>query len=161
MRYVMKQKFWSFGDDFRIQDEERNDVFIVDGKAFSWGDKLSFQDTDCNEVAYISQKLLTLMPRYHIYRAGELFAEVVKKFSWFRENFLLDVPGPNDYAIEGSFWDHEYSFTRGNRLVAQVSKRYFAWTDTYGVDINEDEDDITILATVVVIDLVCHDDNDD
>jgi uncharacterized protein YxjI len=35
-----------------------------------------------------------------------------------------------------------------------VSKRFFAFSDTYGVDIVDGEDDITILATAVVIDLV-------
>ena len=40
MRYLLKQKFWSWGDDFRIQDAEGRDVFFVDGRAFSWGDKL-------------------------------------------------------------------------------------------------------------------------
>jgi uncharacterized protein YxjI len=41
MRYLLKQKFWSWGDDFTIKDAEGRDVYFVDGKAFSWGDKLS------------------------------------------------------------------------------------------------------------------------
>src|SRR6266498_3906469 len=48
---VLKQKFWSWGDDFRIQDAEGRDVFFVDGLAFSWGDKLSFQDMQRRELA--------------------------------------------------------------------------------------------------------------
>jgi len=35
-----------------------------------------------------------------------------------------------------------------------VSKEYFSFKDTYGIDIVQGEDDITILATAVVIDLV-------
>jgi uncharacterized protein YxjI len=154
---MMKQKFWSWGDDFAIQDADGNDVFLVDGAAFSWGDKLSFQDMNGNELAFISQKLLTFMPKYEIYRGGGKFAEVKKEFSWFKNRFTLDVPGPNDYSITGSFWDHEYTFTRGGREVAWVSKAYFSWTDTYGIEIIDGEDDVAILATCVVIDLVCHD----
>ena len=41
--------------------------------------------------------------------------------------------------------------------MARVSKAYFSWSDTYGIDIEVGEDDITILATAVIIDLVCHD----
>ena len=51
------------------------------------------------------------------------------------------------------------STARQGREVARVSKAYFSWSDTYGIDIDDDEDDITILATAVVIDLVCHDDD--
>jgi uncharacterized protein YxjI len=70
----------------------------------------------------------------------------------------VDVPGPEDYEAEGDFLQHEYAFSRSGQNVAQVSKRFFAWTDTYGIDIAEGEDDVTILAAAVVIDLCCHDD---
>ena len=53
MRYLLKEKFWGWGDDYAIKDENENPVFIVDGAAFSWGDKLSFQDTSGNELAHI------------------------------------------------------------------------------------------------------------
>ncbi|MGZ0169318.1 MAG: LURP-one-related/scramblase family protein [Planctomycetales bacterium] len=86
-----------------------------------------------------------------------MFAEVVKEFTWFKSKFTLDVPGPNDYEITGSFWEHEYSFSRQGRTVASVSKKLFALTDTYGIDIVSGEDDVAILATAVVVDLVCHD----
>ena len=71
------------------------------------------------------------------------------------------VPGPNDYEITGSFWQHEFSFTRQGREVAQVSKSYWSWTDSYGVQIVDDEDDIAILCTCIVIDQVLHDGQND
>jgi len=158
MRYQMRQKFFSFGDKFMIKDENGRDVYFVDGKVFSWGDKLSFQTADNREeIAFIAQKLWSFMPKYEIHRDGIVFAEVVKEFSWFKSKFTLDVPGPNDYEITGSFWQQEYSFTRRGRTVASVSKKWFSLTDTYGIDIVSGEDDVAILATAVVIDLVCHD----
>ena len=157
MRYLQKQKFWSWGDDFAIRDEQGRDVFFVDGRAFSWGDKLSFQDTQKNELAFIRQKLLAWGPTYEIEVHGRLVAVVKKKlFTLLRCKFTVDVPGPDDLEAQGSFLDHEYSFERQGREVAQVSKRWFSWTDTYGVDIAEGEDDVLILATAVVIDMVCH-----
>jgi uncharacterized protein YxjI len=44
MIYRIKEKFWSWGNDFTITDEHGRDIYRIDGKAFSWGDKLSFQD---------------------------------------------------------------------------------------------------------------------
>jgi uncharacterized protein YxjI len=157
MRYVLKQKFWSWGDDFRIQDADGKDAFFVDGRAFSWGDKLSFQDMEKNELAFIRQKLLAWGPTYEIEVHGRLVAVVKKKlFTLLRCKFTVDVPGPDDLEAQGSFLDHEYTFERRGREVAQVSKRWFSWTDTYGVDIVSGEDDVLILATAVVIDMVCH-----
>ena len=159
MRYMMKQKLWCLGDDFVIKDADDNDVFLVDGKAFSFGDKLSFQDMNGNELAFISQKLLSFKKTYEVYRQDRLFATVVKELTFFKDRFTVDVPGPNDYEVRGNFLDHEYTFLRSGREVAHVSKEYFTWADTYGVDIVDGEDDITILATAVVIDLVCHEHN--
>jgi uncharacterized protein YxjI len=154
MRYVMKQKVWSLGDDYTIRDAEGNDVFLVDGKVFSLGHKLSFQDMEARELAFISQKLLSFRPTYELYRNDALFATVQKDFTFFRDHFTVDVPGPNDYEVSGNFMDYEYVFRRQASEVAVVSKRFLAFSDTYGVDIVDGEDDITILATAVVIDLV-------
>ncbi len=157
MRYVMRQKLLACGDDFTIQDESGRDAFFVDGKAFSLGDQLSFQDMQGIELASIRQKLLAWGPTYEILGRGQLQA-IVKKavFTLFHCSFSVDVPGPDDLEARGSFTDHEYTFERGGRVVAEVSKRWFAWTDTYGVDIAEGEDDLLILASSVVIDLSCH-----
>lgn len=157
MRYVMKQKLFCWGDDFRIRNEAGTDVFFVDGRAFSIGDKLSFQDMQGNELAFIRQKLLAWGPTYEIHRNGQLAATVKKQlFTLFHCRFMVDVPGPNDYEAKGDFLDREYNFERQGDTVAQVSKRWFTWTDTYGVDIREGEDDVLLLASTVVIDMVCH-----
>jgi uncharacterized protein YxjI len=160
MRYVMRQKLLSWGDDFTIKDASGNDVFFVDGKAFSIGSKLSFQDMQGNELAFIKQKLLNWGPTYEISRAGQVVAVVKKQlFALFHHRFTVDVPGPDDLEAKGSFTDHEYTFTRGERTVATVSKKWFSWADTYGVDIADGEDDILILASTVVVDMACHPDD--
>ncbi len=160
MRYVMKQKLFCWVDDFRIQTEAGTDAFFVDGKAFSIGDKLSFQDLAGNEAAFIRQKLLSWGPTYEIYREGELAAVVKKElFTFFHCRFTVDVPGPDDLEAEGNFLDREYTFSRGGQSVAQVSKQWFTLADTYGVDITDGEDEVLILASTVVIDMVCHADN--
>lgn len=157
MRYVMKQKLFAFGDDFTIQDETGRDAYFVDGKAFSIGDKLSFQDMQGNELAFIKQKLFAWGKTYEIYRGG-ILAAVVKKelFTLFNCRFTVDVPGPDDLEATGDFLDHEYQFTRGDRAVASVSKQWFSFRDTYGIDVAEGEDPVLVLASAVVVDMACH-----
>jgi uncharacterized protein YxjI len=157
MRYVMKQKLFSWGDDFYIRDEAGRELFFVDGKAFSFGDQLSFKSLDGQELAFIRQKLLSWGATYEIYRNGTLAAVVKKElFTFFICKFIVDVPGPDDLQARGNFLDHEYVFDRGGNAVATVSKQWFSWSDTYGVDIADAEDQILILAATVVIDMVCH-----
>ena len=160
MRYVLRQKLMSFGDDFTIRDESGRDAYFVDGKALSIGDKLSFQDMNGNELAFISQKLLAWGKTYEISRNGQVVAVVKKEvFALFHHRFTVDVPGPDDLEAEGDFMDHEYTMQRGDRVVATVSKKWFSWTDTYGIEIADGEDEVLILASAVVIDQACHPDD--
>lgn len=161
MRYILSQRIFALGDDFRIKYEDGRDAFVVDGKLWSIGDKLSLQDLAGNELAVIRQRLITLSPTYEIYRGDQLYATVKKAlFTLFRASFAIDVPGPDDLEAQGDFLDHEYSFRRGGREVAHVSKRWLSFADTYGVEIADGEDDLLILACAVVIDLVAHDQRD-
>jgi len=160
MRYVMRQKILSLADNFTIKDEQERDIYVVKGKLFSFGDKLSFQDTAGNELVYIDQRLLNWGPTYELWRGAELLAVVKRQlFSFIHHRFTVDVPGPNDLEAEGDFLDHEYTFTRDGSVVATVSKRWFSWTDTYGIEIADGDDPVLVLASAVVVDMVCHDDN--
>jgi uncharacterized protein YxjI len=155
----MKQKWLSFGTDYSVMDEAGNEAFFIDGRAVALGNQLSVESPRGSEVAFISQKLFSWGPTYEITRGGSLAAVVKKKlFTFFRCQFEVDVPGPDDLLAEGDFLDFEYEFTRSGRSVARVSKRFFSWTDTYGIEMLPGEDDALIVASVVVIDLCCHQD---
>ena len=159
MRYVMKQKLFSFTDDYNIADEAGNDVYFVKGKLLSLGKNLSFRDMAENELTHIQQKILNFAPTYEIWHGGELEAVVKKElFTFFHCVFHVDEPGHDSLTAEGEFTDHEYTFTRGGRAVATVSKQWFTFADTYGVDVDESEDAVLILACTVVIDEACHGD---
>jgi uncharacterized protein YxjI len=162
MRYVMKQKLFAWGDDFTIKTEGGQDAYFVDGKALSFRNKLSFQDMQGRELVFIRQKMLSWGPTYELYRQGELYAVVKKQlFTFFHCRFTVDVAGPDDLEAKGDFLEREYTFTRSDRQAGTVSKRWFTWSDTYGVDVVEGEDDVLILASTVVIDTICHDDKGD
>jgi uncharacterized protein YxjI len=154
----MVQKLFCWGDDYRVLDQDGNDVYLVDGQAFVFLKRsLVFKDMAGNELAEIRQRLMTWGPTYDILRDGDIVATVSKHlFTLIACKFTVDVPGPDDLEATGSLFDYEYVFKRHGRTVATVSKKYFSWTDSYGVDIADNEDDILILASSVVIDLCCH-----
>ena len=156
MRYVMKQKLFSWADEYTIKTETGEDAFLVDGKAFSLGKQLSFQDMQGNELVYIKQRVLSLGPTYEIYKGEAHFATIHKDFTLFKCHFSVHVDDQGDLDAEGDLSDHEYVLAREGQAVAAISKAWFQWSDTYGVDIADGEDAVLILATTVVIDLACH-----
>jgi len=156
--YFLKQKFWTLGDHFSIVDEQGNPQFKVHGKLFSLGDRLRFYDVNGNELAFIKQKLLSLKKQYRIYRNQDLWARVMKKITLFKDIYIMDVRGPDDYIIRGDFTDHLYTFIRKGKPVAFITKKWFSWGDSYMIEIDPEEDDVLILTAAIVIDMTSHDD---
>jgi len=158
MRFKVKQKIFSFGDNFVIRDEWDREQYMVKGKVFALGDKLRFYDMSGRELLYIEQKLFRFLPEYTIYQGSRPIATVKKEFSFFRPRFnIWSTMG--DYRIEGNFFGMDFSILKNGSVVAQVSKKWFSWADTYGVDIDDTENYAFILALVIIIDQVIHDNN--
>ena len=161
MRYLMKQKIFSFGDKFAIRDENGEGAYFVNGEVFSLGHKLAFEDLQGRELLHIRQKLLSWGPTYELYRGEEHVATIKKEiFTLFHCTFNIHLDDEGDLEAKGSLSDHEYFISRDGESVAQISKRWFSLSDTYGVDIADSQDPVLILASTVVIDLCCHDKRD-
>jgi uncharacterized protein YxjI len=154
MRYIIRERFFRLGEDSDITDEFGRPVLQVDGKVLSLHNTLIVRDMSGTEVAKVERELVTLRPTYRITQQGQKVAEVRKKlFSPFVDRFTIDIPGPDDMTMTGSLLEHDYIITRGDRLVATISKQWISLTDTYGVDIAPGEDDLLILCSVLALDL--------
>jgi uncharacterized protein YxjI len=155
MRYLIHEKLLAFGQDSLIKNEKGRPVFDVDGKALSVFNTLVIRDMEKNKIATIKQKLPAISPTYEITREGQEPTKIHKQLiSPFADRFTVDIPGPDDLHIKGSLSEHEYTITRGDLVVATVSKGWFRELETYGVDIASGEDDVLILACVLTIDLI-------
>lgn len=153
MLYKLNSKILTLGSNYQIWNRHDEPVFNVKGRILSFGHDLTMESVKGVEIARIKQQLLNFLPTFDLYLGEKHFATISRKFSWMKKHFKLDVPGPNDYDIEGSFWNYEYEFRRREGIVASVSRKFLSMTGVYGVDIAKGEDDVSILATVVVIDL--------
>lgn len=157
MKYILKQKLISIGDDFYILDENKNKVFEVDGKFFTVGEKLYFKDIEGNKLFTIKKKLARLTDTYHIEKNGETFVKIHKEmFTLFKDKFEIKTPY-GEIVAKGSFLDYDYSFKLKGKKIGEVSKKFFSLRDSYAIDIKDFDDPALLLACTVVIDMICHD----
>jgi uncharacterized protein YxjI len=152
MRYQLKDKLFSIGGDAMIQDASGRDLLFVDGKAISLGRRLEIKDLQGNKLATIQQQLIALTPTFEIHQHGEVRAKISMKLLSLRDRLKIDVPGNDDMEARGDIFHHEYGIFRGGREVAHISKAWIALSDTYGIDIDDDQDQVLVLACAVVID---------
>ena len=155
MRFILKQKLFAWGNDFHILNEQGKEVYFVDGTGIALVNRLTMKDSSQSEVAFIQQIVFSWGREYEIFRDGVLQARVSqKKLSRAKIVFGVDVPGPDDPQAEGDFYNHEYEFLLGKKVIARVSKQ--GLDEGYGVEILTEADPAVVLASVVVIDVITH-----
>jgi uncharacterized protein YxjI len=152
MRYMLKNKLFSLGGDSTIKDQHGHDIYLVDGAAISIGRRLAIKDMKGHELATIHQALISLTPTFEIHEKEGVSARVSMKLLTLRDRLKIDVPGSDDLEAHGNLFHREYDIRRGRREVAHISKRWISLTDSYGIEIDDDQDQVLLLACAVVID---------
>jgi uncharacterized protein YxjI len=157
-RFKMKEKLFAFGDDFWIEDEHGRKAYKIDGKVLRLADTLDFEDARGQKLVRMHGKVITIRGTIRLERPGGKDASVKKDLiNIVRDHLTLNIQGEPDIDIRGNLLDHEYEFRRGNDKIAEVSKKWFRLRDTYGVQIEQGQDEVLILAATVAVDQLCHD----
>ncbi len=151
MKLYVKQKLFSIGERFTVKDEFENDRYYVEGEWFSIPKRFHIYDSQNREVLLLQSKLFSFMTAYQIIRDGEVAAEIVKEFSFFRPKYRIDG---SPFSVEGDVFTHDYRILRDGVPVAEISKEWFTWGDSYMINNFSGEDEEMLLAILIVIDCV-------
>jgi uncharacterized protein YxjI len=158
MQYQMREKIFSIGDDYWIENSRGERVFKVDGKALRIRQTAIIEDVDGAELCKVQEKELRLRDTMEIERNDHTLATVKKALIQpLRQRYSVDVRDGDDLDVHGNIVDHEYTIERDGDKVAEVSKRWFRVRETYGIEILPGQDDALILAVTVCLDRMSHD----
>lgn len=156
MKYRIKQKLFSLTDSFTIDDDNGQPVYTAKGKVFSISSSQTLYDAAGREVLKVKRKYLSLLPACRLVNADGTEWLIRKKFwPFWTTRFSVSTPEGN-LEINGNLWQHEYEIREHNRLLASVSKKWFSWSDSYGVNVYESKWTPQLLAAVIVIDRIQH-----
>jgi len=157
-RYQMREKLVSFGDDFWIENDRGERVFKVNGKMMRVRGTLEFENTEGKVKAQIQERMLRAKDSMAIEDGkGHKAAEVKRALiTPIRERWVVRIADGPDLEVQGDLLAHEYKIGDGKQKVAKVSKKWFRIRDSYGVQIEPDQDDAVILAVTVAIDAMVH-----
>ena len=160
-RYKIRQKMFSIGDDFWIENQEGTKVFKIDGKALRLRKTLFFEDMNGNKLAKIQERLLAIKDTMVVEAPDGTDMAVIKKglIAPLGDHWAVNVRGGPDLDVQGNILDLEYSIMQRRNKIAEVSKKWLSLTDTYGVEIADGQNDILILAVAIAIDMMAHDED--
>ena len=156
LRFQMRQKMLSIGDDYWIEDDSGAKAFRVNGKAMRVRDTWVLEDGSGREVATIREKKLSIRDKIKIELAGGREATVKKAMIGFRDRFVVEVDGGGDLKVHGNIVDHEYDIERDGKKIAEISKKWFRLRDTYGVEVRDPLEAVLVLAVTVAVDAMSH-----
>ena len=149
MKLLFKQRFFSWFDSYDIYNEAGETVYTVEGK-LSWGHCLHILDSYGQHIATVKQQVLTFLPKFDLYVGERCIGTIRKEFTFFHPSFTMDFCG---WTVEGSFMEWDYTIVdAAGRQVASVSKELFHWTDTYVIDVAEEQNALYALMVVLAID---------
>jgi uncharacterized protein YxjI len=100
-RYKIRQKLFSIGDDFWIENQDGQKVFKVDGKALRLRKTLIFEDMDGNKLCQIQERWLPIKETMAIDGPdGEQMAVVRKALiTPLRDKWDVKVKGGPDLDV--------------------------------------------------------------
>ena len=149
MKLWFKQRFFSWFDSYDIYNEAGETVYTVKGQ-FAWGHLLKIYDADGREVGTVREKVITWLPKFEMYLGEQYVGCISKEFTLFSHKYNMDY---NGWHIDGDWLGWDYSVVESTgRIVAQISKELWNWTDTYVIDVHEPEDALCALMLVLAID---------
>ncbi|MFI9330475.1 LURP-one-related/scramblase family protein [Kitasatospora sp. NPDC052868] len=155
MRYLIREKLFTIGDDYWIEDENGHRAFLVDGKVLRLRDTFELKDTSGRVLAVIKEKAFTVRDAMKIENAdGDVIATVREKlFTPFRDKYHVELAGGGELKIHGNLIDKDYRIenSHGDDL-ARISRKWFRIRDSYGVEIADGADAGLLLAVAACVD---------
>ncbi|MFJ7195836.1 MULTISPECIES: LURP-one-related/scramblase family protein [unclassified Streptomyces] len=158
MRFLVRERLFSVGDDYWIEDADGRKVFLVDGKAMRLRDTFELKDARGRILVEIRQKLLSLRDTMLIERDGEQLARIKRKrLSLLRNHYRVTLADGTELDVSGRILDREFAIEYDGELLAQISRRWLTVRDTYGIDVVREDADTALLIAVSVCVIVLAD----
>jgi uncharacterized protein YxjI len=155
MRYLVRERLFTIGDDYWIEDEDGRKAFLVDGKVLRLRDTFELKDAAGQVVAVIKEKAFTVRDAMKIENAdGDTVATVREKlFTPFRDKYLVELADGGELKIHGDLIGKDYRVeNQDGDEIARISRKWFRIRDTYGVDIAAGADVGLLLAVTACVD---------
>ena len=154
MRYLIKQKLWSWKTTFHILDEQGQPAFEAKSQGTMFNRKLLLWNPGGQVVAVIRRRWAWFWTEYIIEQPGLPPARVSTGFRWFARTYTVSRPHVPPWTLVGHVFKLNYGIEQEGRTVARISEPAWSLADTYGIEIEPGQDPVLLLSTVIVMDQI-------
>lgn len=149
MKLFIKQRAFSWFDNYKIFDEDGNPIYRIRGE-LSWGHCLRMYDNDEKEVCMVREKADTLLPKFEMYIGGTYIGCISKEPDVAKNVYTIDF---NGWRIESDLMENDFQIYNGTGYqIASMTKEVLNPADTYRIKITSPQDELYVLMLMVAID---------
>ncbi len=157
MKYIIKNKIFSFGDGSTVRDDDGKDLFYVKGKVFTFTKKKYIRTLDKKVLYIVRNKFFYFfLPKVFLLDAegNKLLMIKKKSFFSFKQNFeIIPEPGQNlDIAIQGDILGRHYDIVENGVPVAHVRRNYNLIKDSFWLETEDEERAPFYISFVIALD---------
>ncbi|MEV0404154.1 LURP-one-related family protein [Actinoallomurus sp. NPDC050550] len=162
MRFVLRERVFGIGEDFWVEDEAGERVFLVDGKALRLRQTFELKGPGGEVLAVIRKKMVAIRDTMVVERDGETVAKVHRKlFSPLRHKMLIELADGQEWTASGDLIEKNYEIEGDEGVVAQTSRKWFRIRDTYGVEVHHPDVPLVLAVAVAVDELAADERRED
>src|SRR4051812_2870763 len=154
MKFMMRERMFSIGEDFWIEDETGQRVFLVDGKALRLRQTFELKGPEGEVLAVIRKKMISVRDTMVIERDGDEVARVRKKmFSPLRHKMVVELADGQEWTATGDIIEKNYVIEGEQGVVAETSRKWFRIRESYGIEVRHPDVPLVISVAVAVDEL--------
>lgn len=149
-KYYFKEKFFKLTDKYPILDENGNEVYFFDQDFKFVGYKAKLKDMEGNVLFDISKKVLSFLQTYYVDFYDGSHMEINQKLSFLKRKVNAFYEG-KELNLKGNYLDHDFEVYFKNNLIAEMNKKFFAFTDQYELTVYDENFTLLLIALCLCI----------
>lgn len=149
-KYYFKEKFFKLTDKYPILDENGNEAYFFDQDFKFVGYKAKLKDMDGNILFDLSKKVLSFLQTYYVDFYDGSHMEINQKLSFLKRKVNAFYEG-KELNLRGNYIDHDFEVYFKNNLIAEMNKKFFAFTDQYELTVYDEDFTLLLIALCLCI----------
>ncbi len=150
---VMTQKALKLLEEYEVKENGMM-KYRIKKKALSAGADFDVFDAYGNQIGLIDQKVMNFVKTYDISINGQPCGTIKKKFPALTKDMNYDARG---WKLDGDALGMNFKFIdRAKNVYAMVKKKLVAATDTYEIQVMNDDDELLVVMLTAILDEAFH-----
>ncbi|MBS6535048.1 LURP-one-related/scramblase family protein [Peptoniphilus harei] len=148
--YYFKENLFKITDHYPILDDDRREVYYVDQDFTFIGYDVKISDINGNEILKIEKEVFSLLQKFNVNFSDGKFMRVESKISFLVRRIGIDYNGES-LRLEGQFPDLNFEIYKGDKVIGEIEKTFFALADTYRLTVYDEKYTEALLALTLCV----------